>query len=1058
VAVLAAVVTSGVSVAPAAASAAAPTTVPNLVGALGWGDAGPVTATAGRGDRAPDVRVRMGRRLVLDHGPLRAALARAPLEGTRARGAPDVLGLPTPEGRVVRFAITESPVVEAALGRRHPETRTYSGIGIDDRAASVRLDLGPAGFHAQVRAPTGGWYIDPEVRGDATHHVAYRRADLLSAEGQWRELSPIPESADTPPARQAAASPAPLARTIGPQLRTYRLALATTGEYSTFHGGTVPLVHNALVAAVNRVNGIFRPELGVRLVLVANNDSLIHLDAATDPYTNDDVAALVDENQTRVDAVIGNAGYDIGHVFSTGAGGLAGLGVVGITGTKARGATGKALPFDDGFWVDYVAHELGHQLGGEHTFSGTAGNCAGNGDAPSAVEPGSGSSIMGYAGICGIDNLQQRTGPGGSTDPFFHAKSFDEIQAVLAKPGQGGVLSATGNATPTVTPAGGAAWTIPPRTPFVLSATATDANAADAVSLQWEQYDGGALRALTATPKTTGALFRSFPPTAGRSASRTFPRMASIVANTTNAVSGTCPALPAGLDCWAEFLPTAARTMKFRVTARDNRAAGGGVANAGSTVTVAGATPFRITSQNTTTSVNGGRSITVTWNVAGTNAAPYNVANVDIRLTTNNGLSFVPLATATPNDGSQVVAIPPIATTAARIQVRAVGNIFFDLNDADIAVRSAPISSGGQHSCALATGGGVKCWGDNSYGALGNPVVDIFDVAVPVTSISGATAVSVGGRHSCALLAAGGTVRCWGANTDGQLGNGTKTDSSVPVAVSGLTGVIALDAGSDFTCALLASGGIRCWGRNSAGQLGTGTTTGSSVPVPVLAAATPPTPLTGVIALSAGPTHVCAVPANRTLKCWGANASGQLGNGTTTGSRLPVPVTGLTGVIDVAAGSGTSCAVIANRTAKCWGSNSSGTFGNGTWLNDSTVPVPAAVGLTGIVRLDVAQYNACAVLADATARCWGFNGSGQLGNNLPCVPYSTPSNCDSLVPSKVSGLTGAVSVSIGAAYACAFLVGSTAKCWGLNTGGQLGNGQGGDGAYSLAPSPVVGIP
>jgi len=666
---------------PTAAGAAGPSP---LSGAPEWRRA------AATRSRTPDLRVARGRRLALDPTALALRLGRAPGPHGPRSARPIVVGVPTPEGAVARFAVTEAPVVEPGLAVLHPETRTYAGTGIDDPAATVRLDLGPLGFHAQVRAPGGGWLIDPEIRGDNRSHVAYRRAALTDVHGPRRATAPRRPVRDRVARSGVAArtaTGATAARTVGSQLRTYRLALATTGEYAQYFGGTVTLVNNALVAAVNRINGIFVPELGVRLVLVAGNSGLISLNPATDPYTNDDGGALLTQNQARIDAVIGSANYDIGHVFSTGGGGLAALGVVGLPGLKAQGETGSSAPNGDAFWVDYVAHELGHQFGGNHTFNGIRGNCSGNGETSASVEPGSGTTIMGYAGICDNDDLQVRSAPSGSSDAYFHAKSFDEIQAVVTSPGQGGTVSATGNLAPVVTTVA-APGVVPPRTPFALTASATDANSGDSLSLQWEQYDAGGLRALDNVAKPNGALFRSFPPTAGATLSRTFPRLSSILANTTNAATGGCPALPGGLACWSEFLPTSARTLKFRVTARDNRTTGGGVANADATVTVAGTTPFRITSQNSPTSVAGGAPLTVTWNVAGTTAPPFSFANVEIRLTTNGGASYTTLAASTPNDGSQSVTAPSVNTTAARIQVRPIGAIFFDLTDANLTISS----------------------------------------------------------------------------------------------------------------------------------------------------------------------------------------------------------------------------------------------------------------------------------------------------------------------------------------------------------------------------------
>ncbi|MGZ8566598.1 MAG: reprolysin-like metallopeptidase, partial [Actinomycetota bacterium] len=585
-------------------------------------DAVPV---GGRADALSFGRASRPLSYALDRAGMKARLSRAPRELTAvARSNPLVLSLPSPGGGFSRFAVQRSPVVAPELAARYPFIETYSGQGIDDRSATNRFDLGRTGFHAQVLSPKGDWYIDPANHLDQSAYVSYFARDLSNGHGRFVEHG-VRRSLD--PA--ALAAPVDAQRVVGTELRTYRLALAADGEYSQFHGGTVPLVHNALVVAVNRVTGVYERELSIRLQLVANNDGLIFLNPATDPYNNSNPSQLLTQNQTTVDGVIGNANYDIGHVFSTGGGGLAGLAVVGRTGQKARGETGLGNPIGDAFYIDYVAHEMGHQFGGNHSFNGTQGSCAGNGNASTAMEPGSGTTIMAYAGICGADDLQLHS------DDYFHAISFDEIAAYTTTPGSPGNLGAapSGNAAPTVSVNGGP-FTIPIRTPFALSATGADANG-DALSFAWEQYDGGVLRTLNAASKPTGVLFRSFAPVT--TPTRVFPRMASVLANSTNANSGTCPALPGGLDCWAEFLPAVGRTLSFRVTVRDNHAGAGGVNSANVVVTAAGSAPFLVTSPNTGVSLPGGSSQVVTWNVAGTNAAPFGTTNVTIVLSTDGG-------------------------------------------------------------------------------------------------------------------------------------------------------------------------------------------------------------------------------------------------------------------------------------------------------------------------------------------------------------------------------------------------------------------------------------
>ncbi|HEY7401013.1 MAG TPA: zinc-dependent metalloprotease family protein, partial [Actinomycetota bacterium] len=678
-----------------------------------------------------DVRPTSFRAFTLDRAGMHTLLAGAPMEFTAAaRSNRLVISLPSPRGGFERFAVQESPVVAPALAARFPFIKTYNGRGMDDPAATIRFDLGRTGFHAQVLSPRGNWYIDPYYHLSQRAYVSYFGRNLPNVHGR------LFDHPDVDP-EEPAAEPADVERIVGTELRTYRLALATTGEYSTFHGGTVPLVHNELVVVVNRVTGVYERELAIRLQLVANNDNLIYLDPSTDPYTNSNAGLLLSQNQTNVDSVIGSANYDVGHVVSTGGGGLASLAVVGKANLKARGETGLPTPVGDAFYIDYVAHEMGHQFGANHPFNGIVGSCAGNGVASTAMEPGSGSTIMAYAGICGTDNLQLHS------DDYFHAISFDEIAAYTTTPGSAGNLGAapSGNTAPTVSPAG-TSFTIPIRTPFALSATGTDADN-DTLTYTWEQFDGGVLRALNNPSKPTGALFRSFPPTT--SSTRVFPQMSSVLANTTDANTGTCAALPGGLNCWAEFLPTVARTMNFRVSVRDNNPAAGGVNSANVVVTASGTTPFLVTSPNTAVSLPGGTSQTVTWNVASTNVSPINTANVNILLSTDGGNTFpTVLAANTPNDGSQAVTLPADGSTQARIKVEAAGNIFFDVSDANFT-----ITAGGGNVAPVANADSATTPVDTAVAidVLANDVdsdgtIDATTVAVATPPASGGTSVN----------------------------------------------------------------------------------------------------------------------------------------------------------------------------------------------------------------------------------------------------------------------------------------------------------------------------
>ena len=612
------------------------------------------------------------------------------------RNAAPIMEIPMPDGQPAKFRVWESSIMEPGLAAKFPEMRTFSGQGIDDPYATIRFDYNPyTGFHAQILSSAKGRvYIDPYANGDLTYYMSYNTSEYT------RDVRFICEVVNTD-IENSNSNNFIEAACLGTNLRTYRLALACTGEYSVAVAGpspTVPAVAAAMLVSVNRVTGVYEKEVSIRMTLVANNNLLIYLNGATDPYTNNNGNTMLGQNQTNIDAVIGNANYDIGHVFSTGGGGIAQLNSPCVTGSKARGVTGQSNPVGDAFDIDYVAHEMGHQWGGNHSMAG-----CGSSPTTTKFEVGSGTTIQGYAGICGAEDIQP------NSDPYFHPISFDEISNYIVSGGGAscGVLTATGNSLPVIDPLPNNGVSIPPSTPFTLSGTASDANG-DALTYSWEQWDLQGTQTwnagATAAINNTVPLFKSrIPKTTGV---RTFPDIAVILAGYPANPSATMGGLK------GETLSPVARAMKFRLTVRDNRAGGGGVVSLGSgacvnattyQINVVGTTAFSVTTPNGGESYSGGSTQTITWNAAGTTAAPYNVANVKISLSTDGGNTYPTVISAsTPNDGSEALTIPVVVSTTARIKIEAVGNIFFDISNANFTI-TAPVSGFSFNSPAPAT-------------------------------------------------------------------------------------------------------------------------------------------------------------------------------------------------------------------------------------------------------------------------------------------------------------------------------------------------------------------
>jgi len=592
--------------------------------------------------------------LHLDDAGLKNYLATAPAESDLIAGKRGLeLMLPLPSGGFERIEVWRVPVMHPDLEAQYPQIRTFAGRGLDHREISVRLDYTGAGFHAMVRGGTGGaFFIDPYATGNPVHYVCYFKKDFVKKNSQHWACAVDGNSMDEPEIPQAGIQDR--AGDCG-KLRTYRLALACTGEYAEFHGATAankdPALQ-AMITSVNRINGVYEIDLGVRLLLIANNSVIIYTDPATDPYTNDDGGIMLDENIDNLAAVIGNANFDIGHVFSTGGGGIAFLGAVCNNNIKAGGVTGSSVPVGDPFDIDYVAHEMGHQFSGNHT---QYNDC--NRNNGTAVEPGSASTIMGYAGICSPD-VQPHS------DAYFHSTNLIEMGTFIIGSGNScAVQINNGNTAPSLSSL--TSRTIPKSTPFFLTASATDANG-DPLTYCWEQWDNtGSDPQPPVSTNPVGPMFRSYEPVA--SPTRYFPKFSDVLA---------------GIDDDWEELPSVTRDLKMRVLVRDNHVNGGCTSNLNMTVTVSATSgPFVVTSPNTAVILASGSTDVVTWNVANTTASPVSCANVDILISTDGGANFTSLISNTPNDGSQTVTYPNVTSAECRIMVRSAGNVFYDVSD-----------------------------------------------------------------------------------------------------------------------------------------------------------------------------------------------------------------------------------------------------------------------------------------------------------------------------------------------------------------------------------------
>ena len=591
---------------------------------------------------------------------LNSLLATAPQRFTTPSNA--IIEFPTNNGEIQKFRVYEASVLDALLQAQYPNIRSYTAQGIDDPSAIARFSYSDSGLNVMISSANYGTiYIDPYTK-DLNQYISYATNSLPEDSRSFECLVQ-----DT---LQDEVVLSPLNADDG-KLRTYRLALACTGEYAQYHlnnqgipsSATDEVKKAAVLTAMNtamtRINGVFEKEVALTMVIIANNTEIIFLNAGSDPYTNNNGGTMLGQNQSTINSIIGTANYDIGHVFSTGGGGIASLGSV-CGSSKAQGVTGLPQPIGDDFYINYVAHEMGHQFRANHTQNNSC-----NRNNATSMEPGSASTIMGYAGICS-PNVQS------DSDAYFHAISIQEMWGFISILGGSSCPEETdtGNAPPTAD--AGLNYTIPRTTPFILKGIATDPDTEDVLSHNWEQMDQ---QIGTMPPQNTsafGPMFRS--ENALISPNRYMPKLSTVLNGQTQTT-------------W-EVVPSVSRTMKFRYTVRDNVAGGSSSASDDTVITVDGDSgPFVVTSQNASTTWSPQSNETITWDVAGTDVAPVDSPNVDILFSTNGGQTYdVVIAEDIPNNGSAEISAPNLNTTSGRFMIISSNNIFYDINGGVITI------------------------------------------------------------------------------------------------------------------------------------------------------------------------------------------------------------------------------------------------------------------------------------------------------------------------------------------------------------------------------------
>ncbi len=630
-----------------------------------------------------------------------------------------ILSFPNSEGKLQRFSIKEASIMHPDLQSRFPEIRSYIGQGIDEPTSVLRFSLSPEGVSGMILSSEGRNTFIEQIAADSNIYIVFNRKERINTNNDFEcEVSDQINNKIT--------SDVTFRNADDSILRTYRLAVSTTGEYTQYHGGTKAQALAAINTTMTRVNGIYETDFNVTLQLIPNNDDIIYTSTSSDPYGNT-TSGYNTQLQNTLTSVIGEANYDVGHLFANlqNNGNAGCIGCVCVNNQKGRGWTSHTVPEGDPFDVDYVAHELGHQFGGNHTFTFS------NEGTGAQMEPGSGSTIMGYAGITGATDVQQ------NSDPYFHAASIEQITDYIKSTSCQSNTN-TGNSVPVVN--AGPNHTIPAGTPFVLDGSATDADTGDVLTYCWEQYNVGSPS--TTNPSvnnTSGTAFRSFNPTTD--SKRYFPRLSTV---------------KTGATSWQwEAVPNVSRNLTFRLTVRDNQA-GAGTNNSDDMVVsvTAAAGPFVVNSPNTNVTWNAGTTQTVTWNVAGTTGNGINASNVDIFLSTDGGDTYpITLASGVANDGSHDIIVPNNQGNQNRVMVKGANNIFFDISNSNFTIAGQVVCNAdiptGLAASNVATNSATLSWDavpgatyDLRYREVGTSTWTTTAVTGISTSVSGLTALT----------------------------------------------------------------------------------------------------------------------------------------------------------------------------------------------------------------------------------------------------------------------------------------------------------------------------